>query len=85
MEVDGGGTIFKFYDLKAKRKQEDSSWPFTTTSCSLSGLLEELQVARLSHRPTKSISTFGFVIQAQESFHFDTSICLAWYVGGIHI
>lgn len=39
MEVEGGGTIVKFYDLKAKQEQEDSSWSFTTTSCSLTDLL----------------------------------------------
>lgn len=38
MEVEGGGTIGKFYDFKAKQKQEDSSWPFTTTSYSLTDL-----------------------------------------------
>lgn len=80
MEVDGGENIVKFYDLKTKQKQEDNSWPFIATSCSLTGLVLEHQVARY---PTKSILTFVPLSKLTSQPLFTTSFGLSWYLGGV--
>lgn len=59
--------------------------PHLAASPACTGLVQELQVATFSRLPTKSILTFGFVIQAQEPIHLNTSGCLSLYLCRIRI